>query len=118
MKRRESWDSIKYDVFLQQSQVILGRDLKFTISPREVWGHQARLDPLHPYLINLFKEVGLINVETMNLGPTWSSGKEGVDGIVKHLDRFLLSEELISSVHRFWSWVVPSFFFDHMPMVL
>ena len=50
--------------------MILRGDLNFTFSPREVLGHRSKLDPLAPYLISLFEDVGLIDVEPMDLGPT------------------------------------------------
>ena len=51
-------------------------------------------------------------------GPTWRNGRIGEDGISKRLDRFLLSEQLISSLPRYRAWVHRSGLSDHFPIVL
>jgi hypothetical protein len=43
----ELWDTIKRDGLLKDNNLILGGDLNFTISNREVWGPHSRSDPMH-----------------------------------------------------------------------
>ena len=40
------WEDIKLDGILKQPQVIMGEDLKFTFSSKEIRGHRDRLDLL------------------------------------------------------------------------
>lgn len=52
------------------------------------------------------------------MSPTWNNGKVGKAGIAKRLDRFLMAEELCSSIGCFRSWSVASGVSDHRPIVL
>ena len=54
----------------------------------------------------------------MYLGPTWRNDGEGFNCISKRLDRFFLLEDLFSTVHRYHAWPVPSFFSNHLPIIL
>jgi len=46
-ERQEFWDKIKRYGLLKDHKLILGGDLNFTISNREVWGPHSRSDPMH-----------------------------------------------------------------------
>jgi hypothetical protein len=50
--------------------------------------------------------------------PTWRNGRSGSDAIWKRLDRFLVSEDLLSSVGLYRSWVEYPFVSDHAPVLL
>lgn len=84
--------AISNDGILPQLNVILGGNFNFTSSTREVWGQGAKLDSLAPFLLDLFHEVGLVDVEPTHLGPTWQNGRDGEVGITKRLDMFFLFE--------------------------
>jgi hypothetical protein len=98
--------------------VILGGDLNFTTSSREMWGAHSRVDPLHPFFRQLLLGEGLVDVEPLKLIPTWRNGRGGLDYIAKRLDRFLISEELLMSGIRYRSWVCNTKISDHMPVIL
>ena len=110
--------TIRDDGILSQPNIVLGGDLNFTLSSMEVWEKGARLDPLAPFMFNLFHEVGLVDVEPSHLGPTWRNGRAEEVGIEKRLDRFLLFENLEGVVNQYRSWVFPLNVSDHMPIVL
>jgi hypothetical protein len=59
-----------------------------------------------------------VDVEPVKLLPTWRNGRSGQDYIAKRLDRFLLSENLVSSGIRYRSWVCNVKISDHMPVIL
>lgn len=109
----EFWGVVANDGILKEPNVIVGGYLNFTVFAREVWGLNVRLDPLASFLSNLFQNVGLVDVEPGAWKPTWRNGTLGVKSISKRLYRFYIFEELVSSVHKFRSWIVPSTFSDH-----
>jgi hypothetical protein len=59
------WDFVKMDGLLKDHDLLLGGDLNFTLSTREVWGTSSRIDPLETYFNQLLQEEGLIDVEPM-----------------------------------------------------
>ena len=50
-------------------------------------------------------------------GPTWRNGRIGEDGISKRLDRFLISDQLISSLPRYRVWAHRCGISDHFPVL-
>lgn len=63
MDRKELWSVIKENGILDKPNVVLGGDLIFYLNAREVWGQGSILDLLPPFFMNLFHEVGLVDVE-------------------------------------------------------
>jgi len=49
---------------------------------------------------------------------TWRNGHSGNDSIVERLDMFLISEELLTSVGIYRSWVKYPFVSDHALVLL
>jgi hypothetical protein len=115
--RHDFWDRVKKDGILKEHNLILGGDLNFTISTREVWGSSPRIDPMASYFNQLFQEEGLIDVEPVKFLPTWRNGRGEQDFIAKRLDHFLINENLALSGYRYRTWVVNVKIFDHMPVV-
>jgi len=116
--RRMFWDGVKEDGFSKNSTLILGWDLKFTKSTREIWGNFARVDPLAEFLNQLILEEGLVDVDPMTLHPTWRNGRGGIEGVAKRLDMYLFFEELASSVDRFQTLIMMLKIWGHMLVVL
>jgi hypothetical protein len=116
--REVFWEGIKREGILNEDNLILGGDLNFTTSSREVWGEHARVDPLQLYFSQLIQVGGLVDVEPVKLLPTWRNGRKGHDYIAKRLDRFLVSENLVSSGIRYRSWVCNVKISDHMPVII
>jgi hypothetical protein len=116
-ERQSFWDNLKKDGILKESNLILGGDLNFTVSTREIWGINARSDPLAAYVNQLIQDEGLIDLEPVNLLPTWRNGRGTYDSVSKRLDRFLISDSLVDSRLCFISWVVNVKISDHMLVV-
>jgi hypothetical protein len=47
--------------------LIIGGDLNFTLSAREVWGGMARSDPLADYFANLLLIIGLVDLQPVEI---------------------------------------------------
>ena len=54
--RRVFWDTVFNSGILDTKNLILARDLKFTVSASEVWGSKARLGPLAEYFKETFRD--------------------------------------------------------------
>jgi hypothetical protein len=70
------------------------------------------------YYKSFFQEKHLIDVVPGKIVPTWRNGRSGVDRISKRLDRFLISEDFLSGVDIYRSWVEYPFISDHAPILL
>ena len=81
-------EEIKNEGILKEKIVILGGDLKFTTSFREVWGDHARVDSLQTYFSMLIQEEGMVDVEPLKSLPTWRNGRRGQEFIANRLDQF------------------------------
>lgn len=77
---------------IKGSNVILGGELNFIVSSRDIWGHSAWVDPLGPFIIDFFKDNGLVDIEPMELRPTWRNGRASNEGIGKRLNRFYMAK--------------------------
>ena len=91
---------------IKGSWIIFSGDLNFTVSTKEVWGQNARQDPLGPFFIDFLRESGLVDIEPVELKPTWRNGRYGEEGIGKRIEKLYMSKNLVSSVNRFRSWIV------------
>ena len=99
------WSHIRAGGLLKTSGLIIGGDLNFTISAREVWG-STRLDPDADFFHDLIRDEGLFDVEPAILRPTWQNGRGGQAGIGKRLDRFMVDAALLEQAHFYHSWLV------------
>jgi len=93
--------------------LILGGDLNFTLNANEVWGVKAKLNPHEDFFHSLLEDEGLVDLALCPLKPTWRNGREGVDGILKRLDRFMLNQVFMRERYRSRSWVINSIISDH-----
>jgi hypothetical protein len=112
------WETIKREGLLKEHSLILGGDLNFTTSSREVWGAHARSDSLQPYFRQLVQEEGLVDVTPIQILPTRRNGIGGQDYIAKRLDRFCILEDLALSRMRYRTWVCNLKVSDHLPVIL
>jgi hypothetical protein len=88
------------------------------VSANEVWGAKARPDPLVEYFKETFRDRGLVDIVPSAYAPTWRNGRGGSEGIAKILDIFFMSEDLVSLVGRYRTWVAHLYILDHAPIVL
>ena len=89
------WDSLSASDLLNSQNLILARDLNFTLSLAEIWGHNAKMDPMAFYFKNLLESFDLVDIFPPMLEPTWSNGRSGKDDIHKRLERFVVKTSLI-----------------------
>lgn len=120
--RKDFWEDLKGSGLLYQSDIIIGEDLNFTISQREIWGGSSRQDPLVAFFSYLMESMNLIDLEPIPLAPTWSNRRSRREGVAKRLDQFLISEKLLHSIKVYRFWVLNdglvSGISDHKPIVL
>jgi hypothetical protein len=63
-----------------------------------------------------FSSNNLIDIKPTKLIPTWRNGRCGQEAIARRLDRVLVSEDLLSDVGHYRSWVELPFISDHAPV--
>lgn len=100
-QRKRFWEIVGMDDTIKCQIVVLGGDLNFTVSTREVWGENAHLDPSSPFFLDFFRENGLVDIEPVDFNPTGRNGRIGTEGIGKRLDKFLMVETLVSKICKY-----------------
>lgn len=103
---------------MKDPDLIFGGDLNLTLFGSEIWGGNAREDPLAPYFLYLFQMLHLIAVESMPLIPTCRNGKSGETRVAKRLDHFLLAKTLVEVVVRYKPQVEVDGISDHLYIFL
>lgn len=116
--RETFWDELLSKPLMKSSLAIVGGDLNFSIGRAESWGPSAREDTLSDFFFNLLLDNNLSDPALVKLKPTWRNRRVGADRIAKRLDRFLLSEGLISKAPMFRQWVEEIGNSDHFPIFL
>lgn len=97
---------------------IIGGELNLAMSAAEFWGSSNVSDPLASYFKDIFDATGLIDIAPATLTLTWNNGRVGRDGLAKHLDIFLMNDNLGSKVGRYHTWSIPTSVFDHRSIAL
>eukprot|EP00253_Pinus_taeda_P035564 PITA_35564 len=116
--RESFWVDMMAKSFMKASLLIVGGDLNFSMGRAEAWGPSAREDPLSDFFHNLLEDHHLTDPSPIKLKPTWRNRRVGEDRIAKRLDRFLLSEALISNAPIIRQWVEEIGNSDHFPIFL
>eukprot|EP00253_Pinus_taeda_P014847 PITA_14847 len=116
--REHFWNNLLSKELVKDRSVILGGDLNFSIENAEAWGPSAREDPLSDFFTNTLLSHNLIDVNLIKVKPTWRNRGIGEGRVAKRLDRFLISEDLISNIPMFRQWVGEGGNSDHFPILL
>eukprot|EP00253_Pinus_taeda_P018177 PITA_18177 len=116
--RMNFWNDLLSKDIMGSHNMVLGGDLNFSIGSAEAWGPAAREDPLSDFFLNAITTHNLIDVNLIKLKPTWRNRRVGEARIAKRLDRFLLSEDLTTSIPMFRQWVGEGENSDHFPIFL
>ena len=95
--RKPFWENLKDSGALEFQNLILGGVLNLTLSSSEVWGKNARADSLGPFFSQMFEQKGLVDLAPLKIMPTWRNKRSADQEVSKRLERFLVSENLISS---------------------
>eukprot|EP00253_Pinus_taeda_P007836 PITA_07836 len=112
------WNNLLSKGLLKDRSVILGGDLNFSIGTAETWGPSAREDLLSDFFTNALLSHNLIDVNLIKVKPTWRNRRIGEGRVAKWLDRFLISEYLLSNIPMFRQWVDEGGNSDHFPILL
>eukprot|EP00253_Pinus_taeda_P025838 PITA_25838 len=116
--RESFWLDMMAKSFMKASMLIVGGDLNFTMGRAETWGPTAREDPLTDFFHKLIEDHHLADPHPIKLKATWRNRRVGEGRIAKRLDRFLLSEDLISNAPIIRQWVEEIGNSDHFPIFL
>ena len=57
-----------------------------------------------------------MDLALVNFVPTWDKGWDGLDGITKRLDMFLVEYLVVVVLDRFRAWSITSIISDHFPI--
>eukprot|EP00253_Pinus_taeda_P027771 PITA_27771 len=112
------WNNLLSKDLIKDRSLILGGDLNFSIGNAEAWGPSAREDPLSDFFSNTLQSHNLIDVNLIKVKPTRRNRRTGEGRVAKRLDRFLISEDLISGIPMFRQWVGEGGNSDHFPILL
>jgi exonuclease III len=117
-EQKSFWNLVAESGLLSFKNLIIAGDLNITISPDEVWGGTSSTGSMAGYFKVLFQSKNLIDIQPDKLVPTWRNGRTGTQAITKRLDRCYISEDLLTSVGIYRSWVEYPFISDHAPVLL
>eukprot|EP01018_Ginkgo_biloba_P032904 Gb_28853 [translate_table: standard] len=93
------WEKLLSKDFLRWDNIILGRDLNFSLVSSEIWGSKAQVDGLSSFFFRKLIDAGLIDIEPIKLKPTWRNKRLGLYGSLKvgesdHFAVFLVLTEV------------------------
>jgi hypothetical protein len=57
--------------------LVVGNDLNFTLSHREIWGESSKLDTQRGFFLSLLSKHHLVDLEPLKLVPTWQTTTQG-----------------------------------------
>lgn len=112
------WNNLENSGVFEIQNLIVAKDLNFTLSTAEIWGSTARIDPLSYFFTIFLKWSKLLDITPIKLGPIWSNGRSSETAISKILNRFILKESMASSLKKYRTWEIKSNSSDHFPIVL
>eukprot|EP00253_Pinus_taeda_P009579 PITA_09579 len=112
------WTDLLAKSLMNLPLMVVGGDLNFSLGRAEAWGPSAREDPLSDFFFQALLDKKLTDPSPIKLKPTWRNRISGEDRIAKRLDRFLISEGLISKIPLFRQWVEEVGNSDHFPIFL
>ena len=90
---------------LNCSKIILGGDLNLFLGLTEIWGDKARRDCLYDFFGKLLDDHGFVDIMPSVILPNWNNRSVGNENIRKHLDRLLISVDLLQFDLCFHQWV-------------
>jgi len=89
------WNGVTNLGVLNSHNIILGGDLNFTLSLKEVWGAHLHQDPHESFFSHWIEKNHLIDLAPQKNSQTWCNGKNGDALVTKYLQCFLISKGMI-----------------------
>jgi hypothetical protein len=80
---------------------LVGGDLNFTLSLREVWGENPRVDSQSGFFLSFMEKHHLVDIEPVKLMPTWHNFRTDKEAVAKRLDRFMATFKLSNGCEIF-----------------
>lgn len=97
---------------------ILGGDFNLITSLHEKKGGIRKLDAFSLRFNSIIQSLKLVDVRTENGLYTWNNKRLGTHAVASRLDRFLLSESIVTSGGIYSASMIPSAGSDHWPISL
>jgi hypothetical protein len=94
------WDRIFSKSWWNFPNLIVGGDLNFSLGEAEMWGESAQVDELIDYFRQALARVGVLDIPTPKILPTWRNRRDGDRYIAKRLDKFLVADHLVKSMEK------------------
>ena len=87
---------------MENTNLIIGGDLNFSIGQAETWGPNARADPLSYFFSLKIIDGNMMDLFPLNMRPTWINRRFGEARVAKRMDRFLIKEEILDNIPLIW----------------
>jgi hypothetical protein len=98
------------------NKFVIGGYLNFILRKEETWGTSTYEDKFEKNFIDQIELGGLLDVQPIQICPTWRNNQSGVDGVSKRLDHFLshhiflrYMEFIVLELVRFISLIISHF---------
>jgi hypothetical protein len=98
--------------------LVIGNDLNFTLSHREIWGESLKFDTQRGFFLSLLSKHHLVDLESLKLVPTWQNHHIGREVVTKRMDTFLALETLVGKWMLVHSSVYEGGISDNWPIIL
>lgn len=97
---------------------VLGGDFNLITSLQEKKGGTRKLEPISERLNTLIHHLKLVDVRTSNGLFTWNNKRTGENAVASRLDRFLLSESIVTTGGEHQALIIPLVGLDHWAICL
>jgi hypothetical protein len=99
------WENLLENKSLLSKNTIIGGDLKFSMGRGEIWGVLVREDPLSQFFRDKMESMGLVDMESSQLSPTWTNNRSVSVVVHEHIDHFLVHQSLLQTIGVYKYWV-------------
>jgi hypothetical protein len=107
-----------YKKLLSHQYWILGRDFNLITTLKEKKGGRRNLMPKDTLFKEFIDDNNLLDLETPNGIFTWNNKRGGSNQITSWLDRFIVYDNIETSIGDFMATILPSSGSDHWPISL
>lgn len=115
--RKSFWNEVKDSGILSANNLIMAGDFNIILDSEEAWG-ATNTGFIDDFFKDLFSSKNIIDIKPSKLTPTWRNGRLGQHVISRRLDRVMISEDLLSDIVFYRTWVAYPFISDHAPICI